>query len=85
MDYAFSINEIRERDHHEFENACVNFHNFIRLVHNAPLLTWSETLEVGAQAWAQHLNAIQVSARFVLYSHVFHCYIKNIYIYFKIH
>ncbi len=59
--------EPKKWNHAQFKTACVHFHNFLRLVHNAPPLKWDETLEEASQAWAQHLSAIQVSARFLIY------------------
>ena len=49
----------RNWDHEDFKAACVSFHNFLRVVHNAAPLKWDDTLEQVSQAWAQHLNVIQ--------------------------
>jgi uncharacterized protein YkwD len=76
MWFMLLASEPKKWNHAQFKTACVHFHNFLRLVHNAPPLKWDETLEEASQAWANHLNAIQVSAHFckksrLLYNHFF--------------
>ena len=46
----------------EFSAACTQFHNILRVVHNAVPLNWDYTIEEVAQSWADHLSTIQVSA-----------------------
>ena len=47
--------------HKEFSAACTQFHNILRVVHNAVPLKWDQTVEEIAQSWANYLSTIQVS------------------------